>query len=176
MLDAIYLSYIKNLFSTKYTFFFLKKINLLYYFYAYFDHLVHFNFFIVLLLQKESWIFITDNTNVKWIKVFHLYKGSFRKSTKEGLFIKGSARVVEPPRVEYKGFKYKFRLKGDICRSWIVRTKTNKINKNGKHIKLNNNSSININKKSNVLSKYLNGPIIKLIGIKKLLILFPIII
>ena len=75
------------------------------------------------MLQKQSWLFITDNTNVRWLRIFHLYKESFRKSSSDGLFIKGSARIVEPPRIEYKGFKYRYKIKGDICRCWLSRTK-----------------------------------------------------
>ena len=77
------------------------------------------------MLFKQTWINVADNTNVKWIQIFHLYKGFKRKSTKIGFFIKGSARVVEPPRIEYKGFKVKFNKKGDICRGIVIRTKYN---------------------------------------------------
>ena len=45
-----------------------------------------------------------------------MYKGFHRKSTTVSFFAKGSARVVEPPRIEYKGFKYKYSIKGDIAR------------------------------------------------------------
>ncbi len=99
------------------------------------------------ILQKESWVFVADNTNICWVKIFHLYKGFHRKSTKEGYFIKGSARVVEPPRLEYKGFKYKYSVKGNIVRSLIVRT--NRINRkhDGTNLKFFNNSIIIIKKK-----------------------------
>ena len=26
------------------------------------------------MLQKESWAYITDNTNVKWVKIFQLFE------------------------------------------------------------------------------------------------------
>ena len=75
------------------------------------------------MIFKKTWLNISDNTNVKWLQTFHLYKGFYRKSSKLGFFIKGSARVVEPPRIEYKGFKFKFSKKGDICRSLIIKNK-----------------------------------------------------
>lgn len=124
------------------------------------------------MLCKESWIFITDNTNVKWIKIFHLYKGFNRKVTKESYFVKGSARVVEPPRIEYKGFKYKYKIKGDICRIWICRTNRAIFHNDKRCIKFFENSGLNVNKKANVLSKYINGPIVKSVGQKKLISLF----
>jgi large subunit ribosomal protein L14 len=74
------------------------------------------------MIQKKSWLNVSDNTNVNWLQTFHLYKGFRRQSSTIGFFIKGSARVVEPPRVEYKGFKFKFNKKGNICRGLLVRT------------------------------------------------------
>jgi len=128
------------------------------------------------LLTKESWVYVTDNTNVKWLKIFQLYKGSFRRFTKEGLFIKGSARVVEPPRVEYKGFKYKYKIKGDVCRSWICRSVVKKRYKDHKIILFNDNSVLNITKKQNLMSKYINGPASKSTPQKKLLTLFSLVV
>lgn len=128
------------------------------------------------MLKKESWIYITDNTNVKWIKIFQLYKGFSRKTTTYGFFVKGSARIVEPPRLEYKGFKYKFKIKGDIIKSIIVRTKKKRSTKSGKHVSFNDNSSILINKKFNIQSKYINGTTIKNIKRKKIINLFKVII
>jgi ribosomal protein L14 len=88
-----------------------------------------------------------------------LYKGFHRKKTGLGFFVKGSARVVEPPRVEYKGFKFKFNKKGDICRSIIVRTKfpTKRIDGSVIYFKMNN--AVLIKKKQDLKSKYLFGPI-----------------
>ncbi len=126
----------------------------------------------VKMLQKQSWLFLTDNTNVCWVKIFQLYKGSFRNFSHEGLFVKGSARVVEPPRLEYKGFKYRYKVKGDICRIWIVRTKRLRLSLDYKGIKFNDNSGININKKVNIMSKYINGPVSRALFRKKLITLF----
>lgn len=106
------------------------------------------------------------------MKVFHLYKGFNRKSTKIGFFVKGSARVVEPPRIEYKGFKYKYNIKGDICRALLVRSNRKDLFSNGDVIELKNNSGIIIKKKQDPKSKYLNGPISRNINRKKFLSLF----
>ena len=79
------------------------------------------------MIFKKTWLYVADNTNVDWIQTFHLYGGFFRKVSKVGLFLKSSARVVEPPRIEYKGFKFKFNKKGDICRGIVIRSKFNLI-------------------------------------------------
>jgi ribosomal protein L14 len=106
------------------------------------------------------------------LQIFHLYKGFYRKSTKIGFFIKGSARVVEPPRVEYKGFKFKFNKKGDICRGLIIRSKYNVFRIDGSSIFFNSNNTILLKKKQEVKSKYLYGPVSNELKRKKFLSLF----
>ena len=124
------------------------------------------------MVQKETWVHIIDNTNVNWVKTFHLYKGFFRKWTAGGFFIKGSARLVEPPRQEYKGFKYKFSIKGDICRVWLARTCYKQRTRAGHNISFPENTGFLIKKKSDPKSKFINGPSLKLLKRKKFTTLF----
>ena len=100
------------------------------------------------MIFKQTWLSVADNTNVRWVQVFHLYKGFFRKSTKLGFFIKSSARVVEPPRLEYKGFKFKFNKKGDICRGLIIRNKYNVFKNDGSSVYFKANNTILLKKKT----------------------------
>lgn len=124
------------------------------------------------MIFKQSWLDVADNTNVRWLQVFHLYKGFYRKSTKIGFFIKGSARVVEPPRIEYKGFKFKFNRKGDICRGLLVRTKYNIFKNDGSAVYFNFNNTVLLKKKQDLKSKYLYGPISYKLKRKKFVSLF----
>ena len=124
------------------------------------------------MVFKETWLYVADNTNVRWLKSFHLYKGFFRKKTYLSFFIKGSVRKVEPPRIEYKGFKFKFNLKGDICRGLIVRTKYNKLKKEGTKKYFTNNNIVLIKKKQQFKSKYFFGPSPRELNRKKILTLF----
>ena len=124
------------------------------------------------MIQKKSWLSISDNTNVCWLRVFHLYKGFFKKKTKLGFFLKGSARVVEPPRIEYKGFKVKFNKKGDICRGFFIRSKYNVYKKNGSSVYFQKNAAVLIKKRQDLKSKYLYGPVTKNLKRKKFLLLF----
>ena len=110
------------------------------------------------MILKQSWLYVSDNTNVRWLRVFHLYKGSNRRASGIGFFVKGSARVVEPPRLEYKGFKFKFNKKGNICRALLVRCRKSFRRLDGSLATFLSNSGILIKKKQNVKSKYINGP------------------
>lgn len=114
---------------------------------------------LVTVLQKESWLYVSDNTNVRWVRTFHLYKGFKRRVAGVGFFIKSSARVVEPPRIEYKGFKYKYSLKGDICKLIIIRSRRRLSYDDGGTLLFSDNSGICIKKKQDPKSKFLNGPL-----------------
>lgn len=113
---------------------------------------------------------------MKWLQTFHLYKGFRRRVSYVGYFIKGSAKIVSPPQIEYKGFKFKFNSKGDICRSLIVRSKINPIKKDGTVLWLPENNGVLIKKKQNIKSKYLVGPITKELRRRKIQLLFKTII
>ena len=127
------------------------------------------------VIFKQSWLTVADNTNVRWLQVFQLYKGFNRKVTTVGYFLKGSARVVEPPRIEYKGFKFKFNKKGDICRGLLIRVRFNLPRRDGAATYFRNNSIILLKKKQDIKSKYLHGPVSFRIRRKKFLNLFSIV-
>lgn len=124
------------------------------------------------MISKQTWLNVSDNTNVRWLKVFHLYKGFHRKSTEVGFFIKGSAQIVEPPRLEYKGFKFKFNKKGDICRGLLVRSRKLSRRQDGSVALFYSNNCILIKKKQNVKSKYIHGPVSYQLKRKKFKTLF----
>lgn len=124
------------------------------------------------MIFKQTWLNVADNTNVEWLQVFHLYKGFFRKQTKVGFFVKGSARIIQPPRIEYKGYKFKFNKKGDICRGLLIRQKFPAIRLDGIKVTFDTNSTILIKKKQNPKSKYVLGPTTLVLRRKKFRSLF----
>ena len=128
------------------------------------------------MISKKTWLSVSDNTNVIWLQTFHLYKGFHRRWTGLSFFIKGSARFVEPPRIEYKGFKFKFNKKGDICRGLIVRTAYQNFRYDGSVLRFFSNATITIKKKQNAKSKYLLGPSSALLKRRKFKSLYTVII
>ena len=110
------------------------------------------------MIIKKTWLNVSDNTNVEWLQTFHLYKGFHRKRTTLGFFIKGSAKVVQPPRIEYKGYKFKFNKRGNICRGLIIRQKFPITRLDGAVVYFSSNSIILIKKKQNTKSKHSIGP------------------
>jgi ribosomal protein L14 len=106
------------------------------------------------------------------LQTFHLYKGFKRSSTSVGFFVKGSARLVQPPRIEYKGYKFKFNKKGDICRGLIVRQAFPLVKNDGSVTYFKENNAILIKKKQNPKSKYPFGPSTNLLKRKRFKSLF----
>lgn len=125
------------------------------------------------MIIKQTWLDVADNTNVEWLQTFHLYKGFFRKRTSVGFFIKGSARVIQPPRIEYKGYKFRFNKLGDICRGLIIRQAYRQDYPDGGVVYFKSNNIILIKKKQNPKSKYSFGPSTLLLKRKKFKTLFP---
>ena len=113
------------------------------------------------MVFKQTWLNITDGTTVRWLQTFHLYKGFKRGVSYPGDFVKGSVRVVSPPRFEYKGFKFKYNVKGNICRGLITRAQKVYSIGDGTRSNFLSNDAVLIKKKQNVKSKYVYGPIEK---------------
>ena len=124
------------------------------------------------MLFKQTLVITSDKTSVKLLKIFHLYKGFFRKKTKESFFIKGSVKKVKPPVIEYKGFKRKTIKKGDVKRGVIIKTTSKKTLNDQKKIVFNINSILIIKKKFLFISKYFFGFNSFIIKRKKILLLF----
>ena len=100
-----------------------------------------------------------------------MYKGFFRKKTTINFFSKASAKVVEPPRKEYKGFKYKYNKKSDIVRFLLVRTNYNLKNNAGIKSVFVTNSSLIIKRKFELKSKFFYGPLSAYFKRKKIILL-----
>lgn len=125
------------------------------------------------MLQRQSWLSVTDGTNIVWTRTFHLYRNWKRSCTHLSYFIKSSVRITKPPIQIYKGFKRKFYIKGRRVRGLIVRTKWWNLKNDGSYWNFYTNSQIIIRLKKVVKSKYLYGYAPKLLKRKRFLTLFP---
>lgn len=81
---------------------------------------------------------------------------------------------MEPPRIEYKGFKFKFNKKGDICRSLLIRTRFFIFRQDGSAVNFKSNGVVLLKKKQEVKSKYLYGPVSYKLKRKKFINLFKV--
>ncbi len=79
---------------------------------------------------------------------------------------------MTPPRVEYKGFKFKTFTKGHILRMLVVRNAFNIKRVDGGVLKTRINTGIILKKKQDTQSKYFFGPAIRILNRKRFLLLF----
>lgn len=48
------------------------------------------------MIKKHTYLIPSDRCGVWWVSVFHLYKGSFRKTAYVGDFVKVSVKITKP--------------------------------------------------------------------------------
>ena len=111
------------------------------------------------MIFRKTWLKVSDSSQAKWLSVFSLYGGSFRRSSKSSLIVKGSIRIVQPFFCYYKGFSKKQIVKGKVSKSLITAQTYAYINSNLRFtLRSSVNASILIKKKLNVQAKHALGP------------------
>ncbi len=109
------------------------------------------------MLQKNSLVSPADKCGVLWVNIFHLYKGSFRKTSFTGDFVKISVRLTEPENWVKKKSKYK---------AMIVRTKKETIKRDGSWLKFDENNVVLFKKRTSSLGTEIVGPTLKTVNRK----------
>ena len=109
------------------------------------------------MLQKSSFVVPADKCGVLWVSIFHLYKGSFRKISFIGDFVKISVKITEPENWVTKKSKYK---------AIIVRTRKETLKKDGSWIKFDENNLVLLKKRTSPLGTEIIGPTLKTINRK----------
>jgi len=123
------------------------------------------------MIQRLTWLNLTDSSAVLWIKAFQLYGGFFRRTTQTGFFLKGAVRIIKPQLGFYKGFNIKKIKKGAVRRVLVVRTAYKKTLFPLTFV-FSKNSATLIKKKNLFLSKHILGPTSRLVRNKRLQKLF----
>jgi large subunit ribosomal protein L14 len=110
------------------------------------------------MVQKGTFLKVIDSCGVRTVKIFHLYRGGFRKVSHIGNFIKCSVKTTKPNNFIKKKTKTK---------AIVIHTKKEFIKKDGSYIKFFINSSILLKKRMTPRGKELFGPVIYNIKRKK---------
>lgn len=124
------------------------------------------------MIQRLTWVYVTDNSLAQWVKVFHLYSGFRRHYTSINYYIKGSIRLVKPFIIYYKGFQVKKMQQGMIVRGLITRQVFVCLYPTTMFCQTRLNTIVLIKKKNLFLSQYLFGPGSYKIRNKRLSLLF----
>jgi len=125
------------------------------------------------MILKQTIISVTDRSGLDCIKVFHLYGGFYRHSTKIGFFIKGSCKKITPKKYKNRTIvRKKFFKKGHITKAIITRQSYLLTRLDGSSLKVKDNTSITVKKNKLTVSKYIYGPGLIDLRRKKFLLLF----
>lgn len=124
------------------------------------------------MIQRLTWVRLTDSSLAQWLRVFHLYGGFNRRHSSVGFIVKGSIRVVHPPTQYYKGYTVKVLKKGRVSRALLVRqTYVNSaLDYATRQFRV--NSGVLMKKKNTFMSAHITGPVSRQIRKKRLLTLF----
>jgi len=101
------------------------------------------------VLQKNSYVIPADRCGVLWASIFHLYKGSFKKKSFIGDFVKVSIKLTQPENWVKKKSKYK---------GIIVRTKKETLKKDGSWVRFDQNNVVLLKKRTTPLGGDISGP------------------
>jgi ribosomal protein L14 len=122
------------------------------------------------MILKETKQTISDATGLKLVKIFHLYGGFRRRSTKVGYYCKGSIKRLKK-RKKNNIIKKRFK-RGNVVKLYNVRQKYKILRSDGSCLYAQDNSCIMLKKKNVFQSKYLLGPGLKELKKKKFIAIF----
>lgn len=124
------------------------------------------------MILKQTWIKLSDSSQAQWLKVFHLYKGFYRKKTRTGYEVKGSVRVVQPMMDPYKGYTIKRVNKGKVAKALLTRQTYSYLTTSSFRVKSKLNSGVLLKSDGNLETSHVMGPCFRNLKKKKLLTLF----
>jgi len=116
------------------------------------------------MIQKGTFVSPADSSGVLWARVFHLYYGYSRRTSKTGGFAKVSVRKTIPNNWLTKKTK---------CKSILIRSKKELRKLDGSYVRFNKNNVILLKKRMNCFGTVILGPIPSTIRRKKFSRSFP---
>lgn len=125
------------------------------------------------MIAKLSNVGVADNSGAGWVQAFHLYRGSGRRFSFVGDYIKGSVKVVAFFPRRKRGKRYKPIRVGHKVRGVLSTTNIQNRLWDDARVRFTTNSAVLIKKKGVFKSKYFFGPFARSARKKKLETLFP---
>jgi ribosomal protein L14 len=128
------------------------------------------------MFQKLTNVGVADGTGAGWLQIFHIYRGSFRKYSKIGDFVKMSVKsVVSYPRF-IRGKKYRPLRAGFVVRGLCINSKVYSKYIDMTRVKFISNKVLLIKRRGLFKSKYLYTPLLRVLNKKQYFFFFKYII
>lgn len=109
-----------------------------------------------------------DGTTISWLGVFHLYKGSWRRTTGPGSYVKGSVKKITKLPYRIWGRRYRPIRRGFIFRALVLRSRARHRFADGSIIRFMVNDVFILKRRDAFRSKWVYGPISRQVSQKKL--------
>lgn len=124
------------------------------------------------MFQKLTKVGVADGTGAGWLQVFHIYRGSFRRYSKLGDYVKLAVKsILSYPRF-IRGRRYRPLRVGFVVRGFCVNHASWIVLKDASRYRFLNNNVILLKRKGLFKSKYNYTPLSRVIRKKQYRALF----
>lgn len=125
------------------------------------------------MLPKLAQVKVVDASGAGWVQVFHIYRGAVHKAGALGDFIKGSIkRIAFYPR-HRRGKRYRPLRLGFVVRGLVCQARHPRRYLDGTRCVFFQNAVVLLRRRGTLKSKYLTGPLTRLIKRRQYAALFP---
>jgi ribosomal protein L14 len=124
------------------------------------------------MLQKLSFLSVTDASGAGWLQVYHVYGGSGQKIARPGSFTRNAVKTIAFYPLRIRGKRYRPLRTGFRVRSLLVHAAQLARFPDNTRCSFKTNTCVLLRKRGVFKSKYLYGPLPRLIRRKKYAALF----
>jgi ribosomal protein L14 len=115
------------------------------------------------MLQKFSHTTVSDNSGVAWLQLFHLYRGSWRRYAYIGDFAKGAVKEIAFYPLRVRGKRYRPLRKGFVVRGLVTQTVKERRFLDNTRCQFTTNAVVLLKRRGVFKSKYIYGPLSRLV-------------
>lgn len=124
------------------------------------------------MLQKQTYVTVSDHSGAGWIQLFHLYRGSWRRYIAVGGYAKAAVKTIAFYPRAIRGKRYRPLRQGFVVRGMAVQTRAPlRFYDNTRHWSF-ANSLILLKRRGLFKSKYIYGPLSRTLNKKQYIALF----
>ena len=111
------------------------------------------------MLQKESYLRVTDSTGVGWLMIYHIYRGSWRRSARIGDYVRMSVKNIVRYPIRRRGLRYRPIRPGFRVRGLLVNLVKNKAFFDFSRLVTTVSTCVLLKKSNMFKSRHFKGPI-----------------
>ena len=114
------------------------------------------------MIQKLSNVWVSDRSGAAWVHVFHLYRGSWRRSSSYGSYVKGSIKVIAFYPKYVWGKRYRPLRLGYVVRGLLTQLAASRRFIDNTRCSFRKNAVVLLRKREVFKSQTFYGPLVRL--------------